>query len=225
MTTPHRSGTSEPGEADPGAGAEPYAGVVVAGGTAQRLGGIDKPMLDVGGSTLLARSLAALSGADPVVVVGPRRPGIAGVVWTREQPPGTGPVAALAAGLTLVQRSRVVVLAGDLRAVTPTVVHRLLEALEGTSGHRDAQPLAAGDRPAMNRDADRAGAVDGAVLVDGDGRRQWLMGAWRTAALRVALPDEPAGASLRRVLGGLTIVDVPARGDETADVDTIDDLP
>lgn len=197
----------EAGHARPAAGRRSYGGVVVAGGAAERLGGVDKPMLEVGGRTLLARSLAALSGADPVVVVGPRRPGVDGVVWTREEPPGTGPVAALAAGLAFVHRSRVVVLAGDLRGVTAAVVDRLLEALDRPHGGGHAE------------------APDGAVLVDADGRRQWLLGAWRTTALREALPADPAGASVRRVLGGLTIVDVPARGDEAADVDTVDDLP
>lgn len=195
------------GHAGPATGRRAYGGVVVAGGAAERLGGVDKPMLEVGGRSLLARSLAALSDADPVVVVGPRRPGVDGVVWTREEPPGAGPVAALAAGLAFVHRSRVVVLAGDLRGVTAAVVGRLLEAL---------------DRP---HDGGHAEAPDGAVLVDADGRRQWLLGAWRTTSLREALPADPAGASVRRVLGGLTIVDVPARGDEAADVDTVDDLP
>lgn len=198
---------AETGHAEPATGPSSYAGVVVAGGAAERLGGVDKPMLEVGGRTLLARSLAALSGADPVVVVGPRRPGVDGVVWTREQPPGAGPLAALAAGLAFVQQARVVVLAGDLRGVTAAVVDRLLEALDGPD------------------DGDHADTPDGTVLVDADGRRQWLLGAWRTASLRAALPADPAGASVRRVLGGLVIVDVPARGDEAADVDTADDLP
>ncbi|WP_253865046.1 molybdenum cofactor guanylyltransferase [Prauserella halophila] len=166
-------------------------------------------MLDVGGRTLLARSLDALSGADPVVVVGPRRPDVHGVRWTREEPPGGGPVAALAAGLALVDRPRVVVLAGDLRGVTPDVVGRLLDALD-----RQAR-----EHPAAGPDP------DGAVLVDAAGRRQWLLGAWRTAALRAAIPAAPAGHALRRVLNGLTIADVPARGDEAADVDTAGDLP
>ncbi|MBB3666232.1 CTP:molybdopterin cytidylyltransferase MocA [Prauserella sediminis] len=195
--------------------------MVVAGGEARRLGGVDKPMLEIDGRTLLARSLEALAGADPLVVVGPRREGVSGVRWTREEPPGGGPVAAVAAGLSLVDRPRVVVLAADLRGITAAVVDRLLGALDrdpGAGGPEGGTVRGAADRPP-------ADAVDGAVLVDSAGRRQWLVGAWRTAALRAALPTRPEGLALRRVLSGLTIVDVPARGDESADVDTVDDLP
>ncbi|GAA1193518.1 molybdenum cofactor guanylyltransferase [Prauserella alba] len=244
MTTPAGAATRR----SPGA-PEPYAGLVVAGGEARRLGGVDKPMLEIGGRTLLARSLDALSGADPVVVVGPRRAGVSGagirVRWTREDPPGGGPVAALAAGLALVDRSRVVVLAADLRGITATAVERLLGALDRDQGGDPegsgapqgggtlddtvpadpADPAAPGTTTPGEAGGHRTGAVDGAVLVDAGGHRQWLAGAWRTASLRAALPDRPAGLALRRVLGGLTIVDVPALGDEAADVDTPGDLP
>ncbi|MFF5989514.1 molybdenum cofactor guanylyltransferase [Prauserella flavalba] len=176
----------------------PLAGIVLAGGAARRLAGVDKPMLEVGGMPLLLRAVAALHGADDVVVVGPRREGVPGVRWTREDPPGSGPVAALAAGLDLVTADVVAVLAADLSAVTSRTIGRLRSAL---------------------------GDADGAVLVDDEGRRQWLLGVWRTSALRAALPADPAGASLRRTLGGLSIVDVPALPGEAADVDTPEDLP
>lgn len=176
------------------------AAIVLAGGRARRLGGADKPMLEVDGKALLHRVLAAVAGADPVIAVGPERGEFPGVLWTREDPAGGGPVAALAAGLALVPPDAdvVVVLAGDLTGVTEETVRRLLDAL--------------GDR-------------DGAVLVDPDGRRQWLLGVWRRDALRAALPANPAGAALRRTLGVLSIVDVPAVAPgETADVDTHADL-
>ncbi|WP_205669086.1 molybdenum cofactor guanylyltransferase [Amycolatopsis suaedae] len=175
-----------------------FAGIVLAGGAARRLGGQDKPLLEVGGSSLLARAVAALAGADPVVVVGPPRPGVTGVRWAREDPPGGGPVAALAAGLAAVPGDgELAVLAGDLAGVTASTVDRLRAA---------------------------AAAADGAVLVDADGRRQWLLGVWRAAALRAALPADPAGRSLRRTLGDLSIVEVVALPGEAADVDTPDDL-
>ncbi|MEV6626824.1 nucleotidyltransferase family protein, partial [Amycolatopsis sp. NPDC051114] len=95
-----------------------YAGIVVAGGSARRLSGVDKPALSVGGKPLLARAIHALGGAERVIVVGPRRPGF-DVVWTREPVPGTGPVAALAAGLAVVPDDveAVAVLAADLPGV------------------------------------------------------------------------------------------------------------
>jgi molybdopterin-guanine dinucleotide biosynthesis protein A len=176
------------------------AGIVLAGGSASRLSGMDKPMLDVGGIPLLRRVVSALSVADPVVVVGPERPGVPDVRWAREDPPGGGPVAALAAGLATLPADfagPVVLLAGDLPAITQSTVDKLLAAL---------------------------GEADGAVLADSGGNRQWLLGAWRAGALRAALPPNPVGASVRRTLGGLSIVDVPAAPGEGADIDTPEDL-
>ncbi|MEU3270439.1 molybdenum cofactor guanylyltransferase [Saccharomonospora sp. NPDC006951] len=191
--SPERSG-GEPG-AFPA-----FSGIVLAGGAARRLGGIDKPMLEVGGMPMLYRAVAALDGALRVAVVGPRRDGLPGVDWVREDPPGTGPVAALAAGLPFAGTEIVVVLASDLPGIAPGTVSRLLGAL---SAHDDA---------------------DGAVLVDATGRRQWLLGAWRRTALLESIPAEPEGAALRRTLGRLSIVDVLALPGEADDVDTRDDL-
>jgi hypothetical protein len=69
-------------------------------------------------------------------------------------------------------------------------------------------------------------AVDdtGAVLVDDEGRSQWLIGAWRTGALRRALPPDPRDASMRSVLGPLDPAPVTARPGEARDVDTPRDL-
>jgi molybdenum cofactor guanylyltransferase len=174
------------------------AGIVLAGGSARRLSGVDKTMLEVGGKPLLHRAVAALDRARPVVVVGPERAGVPGVRWTREDPPGSGPVAAVTAGLGLLgEPGLVAVLAGDLAAIRASTVDKLVAAV---------------------------GAADGAVLVDSGGRRQWLIGVWRTARLRAALPAQPENAALRRVLGTLDIVDVPEEPGESADVDTPADL-
>lgn len=177
-------------------------GIVLAGGSARRLSGVDKPMLEVGGVTLLGTALLALRDAYDIVVVGPAREGIDGVRWATERPPGSGPVAALAAGFEALGDDRqgaaeVAVLAGDLPGVTQETVARLRAA---------------------------RGCADGAVLVDATGRRQWLIGVWDGPALRAALPARPAGASLHSMLSRLAIVDVPARTGEGADVDTAADL-
>ncbi|WP_043840740.1 molybdenum cofactor guanylyltransferase [Amycolatopsis taiwanensis] len=175
------------------------AGIVLAGGAARRMSGVDKPMLEVGGMPLLRRAISALRGVSPVIVVGPRRAGLPPVTWTREEPPGGGPVAGLAAGLALVPPGKdlVVVLAADLPGLRPSTVDKLVAAL---------------------------GAADGAVLVDADGKRQWLIGAWRTARLRAALPSSPGGVSMRKLLGGLSTVTVGEAPGESADVDTPADL-
>ena len=172
--------------------------VVLAGGRASRLAGADKAMLELAGVPLLHRVLAA-APADRVVVVGPRRPVPLDVTWTREDPPGGGPVAGLAAGLAELADlgdDYVTVLAADLAGLTGDTVTRL-----------------------------RAAARDheGAVLVDGD-RIQWLTGVWRLDALRAALPADPVGASVRSMLGTLAARHVRALPGEAADIDTPADL-
>jgi molybdopterin-guanine dinucleotide biosynthesis protein A len=158
--------------------------------------------------TLLDRAVAAVAGAERTVVVGPRRPTRLPVCWTVEQPPGGGPVAALAAGLAALPESdaarpesdEVAVLAADLTGVTRGTVDRLRATLGGCA------------------------SIEGAVLCDVTGQRQWLIGVWRRTRLQAALPPEPAGRSLRGTLSGLSVAEVPELPGESADVDTQADL-
>ncbi|MGW4163354.1 DUF6457 domain-containing protein [Streptomyces sp. NPDC004788] len=76
-----------------------YDALVLAGGSARRLGGADKPGVRVGGRPLLDRVLAGCRDARRTVVVASPRATARPVEWTRENPPGGGPVAALDAGL------------------------------------------------------------------------------------------------------------------------------
>ena len=154
-----------------------YDAVVLAGGRAARLGGRAKPQLVVGGRTILDAVLAAVPDARRRVVVGPPQPVPPEVRLVREEPPGGGPVAALTAGLAEVEADVVAVLAGDLPFVTAELVHELLGRLTG----------------------------DGVLVVDDTGRDQLLLGVWRAAVLRRALPDQAAHAPLRRVLAPLAV--------------------
>ncbi|KFG74647.1 NTP transferase domain-containing protein [Streptomyces mutabilis] len=202
----------------PGAGTDPapdpdpsgYDAVVLAGGAARRLGGADKPGLRVGGRALLDRVLAACAGARTTVVVASPRPTARPVSWAREDPPGGGPLAALAAGLGHTTAEHVVVLSADLPFLAGPTVGRLLSA------------LAASD-------------ADGALLTDADGRDQPLVAAYRASALRrelAALTRDGAGGTgrgdlaglpLRRLTGALRLTRVP---DAVAsfDCDTWDDI-
>jgi molybdopterin-guanine dinucleotide biosynthesis protein A len=155
----------------------PYTAVVLAGGRAARLGGAPKPQLEVGGRTMLAVVLEATADAAARVVVGPPQPVPDGVRVVREEPPGGGPVAALGAGLAVVDTDVVAVLAADLPFLTADVVHQLRERLTG----------------------------DGVLVVDDTGQDQLLLGVWRTAALRSALPERAAHTSLRKVLSPLAV--------------------
>lgn len=161
----------------PAAGPGPYDAVVLTGGRASRLGGVHKPGLLVGDRTLGARVLDAVRDADRVVVVGPAVPGAAVDLVTREEPPGGGPVAALAAGVRAVRAPAVATLAADLPFLDAGTVLELRSV------------LAAADAAA-------------ALLVDGEGRDQPLCAVWRTDALRAALAQVggPRGVALRAVV-------------------------
>ncbi|MFF0576738.1 molybdenum cofactor guanylyltransferase [Streptosporangium saharense] len=169
---------------------------VLAGGMARRLGGRDKPGLRVGGRPLVERVAAAVPGAERLIVVGAPRPGLPGAVFLREDPPGSGPVPALRAGMTAVTAPWVVLLAADLPFLTPGHVSALLDAAEGAAG---------------------------AVLLDDENRPQWLAGVWRTARLTRAL-DGYEGRSLHGLLGPLEPVGLRLPGRPWFDCDTPDDL-
>ncbi|EFC82459.1 molybdenum cofactor guanylyltransferase [Parafrankia sp. EUN1f] len=169
--------------------AEPWDALVLAGGAARRMGD-DKAVLRVGGARLLDRVLDAVAAARTVVVVGPQRspvPGARPVRWAREDPPGGGPVAAIAAGLRLVAATRVVVLAVDLPFLGAPEVHGLLDAV-----------------------ATGPGGPQVALLSDPAQRPQYLAAAWRTVTLRAALPIDPAGRSVRSLLAGQSVRTVAA---------------
>ncbi|MBM0232113.1 NTP transferase domain-containing protein [Micromonospora sp. STR1_7] len=196
-----------------------YAAVVLAGGAARRMGGVDKPALPVGGRSMRDRVLAAVADAAPRVLVGPAEAVPPGVRITREDPPGGGPVAATAAGLALLDpdTTRVALLAADLPLLTRAAIGELLAHLD-PDGRRAASEGAA----EPGRGAGPAGPqrpFDGVCFVDADGRRQSLCGVWRVAALRAGLDrltaerdGDLAGASVRALLGGLLVGEVPWGG-------------
>lgn len=177
-----------------------FDAIVLAGGTGERMGGADKAVLTLGATTLLGRVMDAVAGADTVVCVGPERDAGRGELWTREQPPGGGPVAAVAAGLQLVEATIVAVLAVDHPFVTAEVVARLVETC------------------ALND-------VDAALAGDEAGVPQPLLAAYRVPALSACLRaiGSPAGASMTRLTQGLRFVTVPAP-DAAQDCDTPEDL-
>jgi molybdopterin-guanine dinucleotide biosynthesis protein A len=179
-----------------------YDAVILAGGAARRFGGADKPGALVGGRPLVVTVAAAVPAAGRLVVVGPSRPELPAAIAVREEPPGSGPVPALRAGLAEVTAPWTVLLAADLPFLRPPHIAELL------------------------RRASAAPDPAGAVLVDDSGRDQWLVGVWRTQRLRTAL-YEYSGNSLRGVLAPLDPVRVriPA-GDRPPwyDCDTTQDL-
>ncbi|MFI7352911.1 NTP transferase domain-containing protein [Streptomyces avidinii] len=191
-----------------------YDAIVLAGGAARRLGGADKPALSVGGRALLDRVLDACPDARTTVVVGGRRPTARPVHWTREDPPGGGPVAALDAGLRRTTAELVLVLSADLPFLDRETVRALLEAPGGPGG-----PGGPG-----------ADGADGALLRDPDGRDQPLVAAYRAEPLRreIALlateHGRLTGLPLRALTAELDLVRVTSRPLASFDCDTWDDL-
>ncbi|MET7521485.1 NTP transferase domain-containing protein [Streptomyces sp. 900116325] len=182
-----------------------YDAIVLAGGAAKRLGGADKPAVRVGGRALLDRVLATCTDAVTTVVVGGRRPTTRAVTWTREEPQGGGPLAALDAGVRHTGAERVLVLSADL----PFLGESTVEAL-----------LAAAGRP------DR----DGALCVDQDGRDQPLVAVYRAEPLRrelALLATEHgglAGLPLRLLTHELDLARVEAGPLASFDCDTWEDI-
>lgn len=176
--------------------------VVLSGGTSRRLGR-DKATTHVGGHTLLARVLAGVPAAVPVVVVGPPIPDLPGpVTWCREDPPGSGPLAAIGAGVQHARTATVGVLATDMPFAAGVVAQAL--ALLAAAGP----------------------SVDAVLPTDPAGRRQPLAGAYRADALRRALAGLAplAGKPVRAVLQHLRVMEWPVPAADLADVDTATDL-
>ena len=178
--------------------------IVLAGGTGERLGRTDKGALQVDGVSLLDGVLQATSAAVRTVVVGEPRPTVRAVEWTREEPPGTGPLAGLLAGVEVLDPETTPltgVFATDLTALGVADVGRLVDALR-------ANPEA-----------------DAALFVDADGYRQPLAAVYRTVTLATTLRSlQPLpGLPMRALAKELTLVEVPDLG-ASADCDTPEQL-
>lgn len=118
-----------------------WTAVVLTGGRSSRLG-TDKATAVVAGQRMIDRVIEQLPDVA-IVVVGPD-PGIGGVMVTREDPPGGGPAAAIAAGLPYVQTEWVAVIAADMPFAVPMLLsldRRAQAVVPIAGGH--PQPLCA----------------------------------------------------------------------------------
>ncbi|MBW9121346.1 NTP transferase domain-containing protein [Microbacterium trichothecenolyticum] len=183
--------------------------ILLAGGRASRVDGAAKPLFDVGGRTLLSAAVSAVTdaAARPITVVAPVLDETLPVAWVREEPPFSGPAAAVVAALASWADENdptwTLLLACDLPGVV-AAVRRLVD-----------------DIPLLPSDS------DGVCLADASSRPQWLIGAYRTRALRDAASVLPLGgrdAPMRELLDDLAITVVTAPDDLTRDVDTWEDL-
>lgn len=170
--------------------------IVLAGGRARRMDDADKAQVEVGGRTLLDRTLDAVGQAQKVIVVGPG-PVPDGVELVREDPPFGGPAAGVIAALPAVESEWVLVAACDHPFVAEAVPRLVAERDGG----------------------------DGVVLESPGGRRQLVLLA-RTAALRSAATEfpDPTGLSMGALLATLDLRAVVGSDRTAADVDTWADV-
>ncbi|HYN74642.1 MAG TPA: NTP transferase domain-containing protein [Candidatus Limnocylindria bacterium] len=182
--------------------------IVAAGGRSSRLAG-DKLTAEVAGRTLLDHTLDGLPADAQVVCVGREVSTTRAVVWVRESPEFGGPLAAVEAGVEALpdDATVVVLVGGDMPGAGRAVPH-LLAALGGD------QKGGAAAAPAC------------AVTLDGTGREQPLLSAWRRSVLveRLAELRPTAGRALTALLDSVAPVTIEDRWGAATDVDTRADL-
>ena len=192
--------------------------VIVAGGASRRLNHVPKASLSDGTNTLLDCALEAVASASPRVVVGPESlPLPSGVLRTREDPPFSGPAAAIHAGLECIaadcERSQAplpswcLILGVDTPRIAPAV-QQLLTAARGAEQAATATP--------SPNDSEASAGFWGVS----EGIYQPLVGIYRFEAIRSVFSTGTTDASVRSFLRRLSPVAVQMSAADTADVDT-----
>lgn len=207
-----------PGSELPAEGDFSCAAVVVAGGASRRLNHVPKASLSDGKNTLLGCALEAVAAASPRVVVGPESlPLPSGVLRTREDPPFSGPAAAIHAGLECIaadcERSQVplpewcLILGVDTPRIAPAV-QQLIAAARAAEQSSVGQSAPAGSEAS----AGFWGVAEGIY--------QPLVGIYRFEAIRSVFSTGTTDASVRSFLRRLNPAAVEMSAADTADVDT-----
>ena len=212
-----------PGSRLPAEGDFSCAAVVVAGGASRRLNHVPKASLSDGTNTLLGCALEAVATASPRVVVGPESlPLPSGVLRTREDPPFSGPAAAIHAGLECIaadcERSQVplpewcLILGVDTPRIAPAVQQLIAAA-------RAAEQASVGQ--SAPTDSESSAGFWGVA----EGIYQPLVGIYRFDAIRSVFSTGTTDASVRSFLRRLNPVAVQMSAADTADVDTWEQAP
>ena len=194
------------------------AAVIVAGGASRRLNHVPKASLSDGTNTLLGCALEAVAAASPRVVVGPESlPLPSGVLRTREDPPFSGPAAAIHAGLECIaadcERSQTpvpnwcLILGVDTPRIAPAV-QQLIAAARAAEQSSVGQSAPAGSEAS----AGFWGVAEGIY--------QPLVGIYRFEAIRSVFSTGTTDASVRSFLRRLNPAAVEMSAADTADVDT-----
>lgn len=175
--------------------------IVVAGGNATRMGGLDKVMLPLGltGSALLAEVVNACPGK--IIIVGSLREleseRTDQVTWVPDLNPGGGPAAGIWSGLGSVSTEYVFISAADQTLTTETTA-KIVSAAQGQ---------------------------DGAWAIRSDGQGQPLCACVRINLLRELLePSQGVNQSPLRLLSSLNMVGVTVSPEQVVDFDTWQDV-
>lgn len=188
--------------------------IILSGGRSNRFGGVHKPAVELGGTTVISRILSAVRTADPdaeVWVAGPcdglsarEQESVHSVV---EEPAFAGPLAGIAAVCAVVRDASsaapagvTLVLAGDMPLITADHLGDLIQACQRTG------------TPATGTD-DR-------------GKTQFLCAAWPTELLlsRLDAIGDPTNGAVKWLFSGLEPSLVDVEPGVVADFDTADDL-
>lgn len=205
------------------------AAVILAGGRGSRLGGVRKAELRVDGEALLAAVLGSAEACVERIVVGfPDLEVPAGVRLVQEDPPGSGPAAAVAAGVAALGplAEWVLVLACDqpgAREVVPALLAGAAAAPPDVDSVFARTPAAAlPERDGRGRRAqgtqDPRGAQGGP-----EDKTEWLTGIHRAGPLRRAIEargDGVINGSVRRLFAPLRHRTVSPPPGSTRDIDT-----
>jgi len=176
--------------------------LILTGGTSRRFGS-DKSEALIGGRALIDHLIDEIPTGVPIVIVGPPRAAYGPEVQVIQESPALGgPVAAIAAGLALVQTELVAIFATDM-PFGSLLIPQLLTALE------------------PKRDA--------VLPIDSAGFAQPLSALYRASSLQRALSALPdvKDESMRNLVATLNIVKIPINESSAhllLDIDTQSDL-
>jgi molybdopterin-guanine dinucleotide biosynthesis protein A len=110
-----------------------WSALILTGGTSNRFGS-DKSEAIFEGKALIDFLLSSIPAGVAVVIVGPDRDEFPSeILMIQEVPPGGGPVAGIAAGLSLIETEYVAVLATDMpysAALVPLLLENLFNEVE-----------------------------------------------------------------------------------------------
>jgi molybdenum cofactor guanylyltransferase len=169
--------------------------LILAGGAARRMGGTDKPLLRLGGKTLLARILAALRPGLPDIALSangdPARFAAFGLPVLPDPIPGQGPLGGLLAGLDWAATrgaGALLSVPGDTPFIPIDLAARLAPAPAWAMTHGQVHPLVA-LWPVSARESLRR-------LLSGPGPRAARPFGERLGMRAVALPEGPPDSCL-----------------------------